>query len=185
MRQDTNRPMSRQVCFLLDNFPWLCCLVPERRYLSSSVGDHCKSLSDNIQRIDYGSRTFSEKEQQVGGMRPYLKMTIWISLKILWILKLTPSVPNTIASKNAKSAAYTNPFTLPYRNPGTLSHITSAITAQSHMSHFVTYVEAAEASSERNGIQFARSKNKNLLMMAIGERKVDVVGTTEEDSVVL
>jgi hypothetical protein len=49
----------------------------------------------------------------------------------------------------------------------------------------VRYVDAAEASSERNGSQLARLKGRKRLMIAIGERNVDVVGTTEVERVVL
>jgi hypothetical protein len=63
--------------------------------------------------------------------------------------------------------------------------MTSAMTAQSQNIHFVRYVDAADASSERNGIQFARLNGRNRLMIATGERNVDVVGTTDVDNVVL
>jgi hypothetical protein len=98
--------------------------------------------------------------------------------------ELTPRVPNTNASKNVNNTAYTKPFTGPNLNPGTLNHMTSAITNQSHTSHLVTYVEAADASKEINGSQLARLNGRNLFIIAIGERKVDGVGATEVESVV-
>lgn len=63
--------------------------------------------------------------------------------------------------------------------------MTNAITAQSQKIHLVRYVDAADASSERKGIQLARLKGRTRLMIAIGERNVDVVGTTEVERVVL